>query len=225
MSKLVWDASGAREFETGVSNAVLYPMSSTPGTYSTGVAWNGLTAVTESPEGAEVTPLYADNIKYVNLLSAENFKATIEAYMYPDEFAVCDGSATIANGFTAGQQDRTMFALCYRTEKGNDQNPKASYKIHIIYGCIAAPSERAHNTINDSPEAMTMSWEINTTPVAITGCKPSAHVVLDSDTVPSAKMTTILESLYGTDGQGSTTGTNPTLLLPDAIAAIINAVG
>ena len=175
MSKLVWDAVGERLFETGVKNCVLYLP--TNGVYSKGVAWNGITAITESPSGAEATPLYADDIKYLNLMSNEDFGATIEAYMYPDEFAQCDGSAQLAPGVRIGQQPRKPFGLCYRTTLGNDtEGNDFGYKLHLIYGAMAAPSEKAYATINDSPEAITFSWELTTTPVAATVLKHTAHI-------------------------------------------------
>ena len=168
MAKIVWDKTGERLYETGVKNGVLYVQEG--GTYGKGVAWNGLTAVTESPSGAEATPLYADDIKYLNLLSTEEFGATIEAYTYPDEFAACDGSAALVDGVMIGQQARKTFGLCYRTTIGNDTNGNDyGYKLHIIYGALAAPSEKAYATINDSPEAITFSWEVTTTPVNVTG--------------------------------------------------------
>lgn len=215
MAKLIWDAAGARFFETGVSKGVLYPMSSTPGTYAKGVAWNGLSGVTESPSGAEVSPVYADNIKYLNLMSVEEFGATIEAYTYPEEFAACDGSAEVEPGMYASQQPRKQFALCYQTRVGNDLDPEAGYKIHIIYGALASPTERSYETVNDSPEAMTFSWEVSTTPVEVTGFKPTAHIVVDSTKADATKLATLLLSLYGD------TATEPTILLPDAIAAIL----
>ena len=174
MSKLVWDKTGERLYETGVDHGVLYPIQA-GGLYNKGVAWNGLTAVTESPSGAEASPIYADNIKYLNLMSAEEFGATIEAYTYPDEFAECDGSAEIATGVTIGQQARKVFGLSYRTVIGNDVDSNDyGYKLHLIYGALAAPSEKGYTTINDSPEAITFSWEVSTTPVNVTGFKPTA---------------------------------------------------
>jgi hypothetical protein len=165
MAKLVWDKSGERHFETGVNQGVLYPQD-VAGAYPKGVAWNGLTAVTESPSGAEATAVYADNTKYLNLISAEDFGATIEAYTYPDEFGACDGSAELTAGVKAGQQGRKAFGLCYRTAIGNDiEGNDHGYKLHMIYGAMAAPSEKAYQTINDSPEAITFSWEVSTTPV------------------------------------------------------------
>lgn len=218
MSKLVWDKTGDRTYETGVRNGVLYPQS-TNGTYPKGVAWNGLTAVTESPSGAEATALYADDIKYLNLYSTEEFGATIEAYTYPDEFAECDGSASIATGVTIGQQKRKAFGLCYRTVLGNDVDGEDyGYKIHIIYGAMAAPSEKAYNTINDSPEAITFSWEISTTPVSVSGFKPTASVTIDSTKVESAKLKSLEDILYGTESQEAR------LPLPDEIAELIGSV-
>ena len=181
MAKLVWDSTGEHLYETGVRKGVLYLLDEENGDYPEGVAWNGLTAVTESPSGAEATAIYADDIKYLNLYSAEEFGATIEAYTYPDEFAQCDGSATLVTGAEIGQQSRKTFGLCYRTAIGNDVAAEDyGYKIHIIYGCKASPSEKAYQTINDSPEAITFSWELSTTPVAVSGFKPTATVIIDS---------------------------------------------
>lgn len=223
MSKLVWDKTGERLYETGVKMGVLYPQGST-GNYPKGVAWNGLTAVTESPSGAEATPLYADDIKYLNLMSAEDFGATIEAYTYPDEFAACDGSASLATGVTIGQQKRTAFGLCYRTTLGNDvDGGDYGYKLHIIYGALAAPSERAYSTINDSPEAITMSWEITTTPVTVTGFKPTAHLEIDSTKAEKTKLAALEAILYGKDptSEGGEDGVDPRLPLPDEIATLM----
>lgn len=197
MAKLVWDRPGERIYETGVDRGVLYPQG-VDGTYPQGVAWNGLTAVTESPSGAEATPLYADNIKYLNLLSNEDFGATIEAYTYPDEFGICNGEVEIATGVTVGQQPRKAFGMAYRTKIGNDiESNDHGYKIHIIYGALATPSEKAYGTINDSPEAITFSWEVTTTPIEVPGLKPTAHLVLDSTKVNPAKMAAIETILYG----------------------------
>ena len=219
MSKLVWDATGERKYETGVRNGVLYVMGE-GGTYPKGVAWNGLTAVTESPSGAEATALYADDTKYLNLISAEEFGATIEAYTYPDEFAECDGSATLAAGVTIGQQPRKTFGMSYRTVYGNDvDNESYGYKLHLIYGAVAAPSEKAYATINDSPEAITFSWEIKTTPVNVTGHKPTALLTIDSTKVDKAKLTKIEEILYGTEELEAR------LPLPDEIIQILQAAG
>ena len=219
MAKLVWDATGERKYETGVRNGVLYVMGE-GGTYPKGVAWNGLTAVTESPSGAEATALYADDTKYLNLISAEEFGATIEAYTYPDEFAECDGSATLVAGVTIGQQPRKTFGMSYRTVYGNDVNNEGyGYKLHLIYGAVAAPSEKAYATINDSPEAITFSWEVKTTPVNVTGHKPTASLTIDSTKVDKAKLTKIEEILYGKDE------TEARLPLPDEIIQILQAAG
>ena len=217
MAKLVWDKTGDRLYETGVKNAVLYVRDS-GGAYSKGVAWNGITAVTESPSGAESNPLYADDIKYLNLISNEDFGATIEAYTYPDEFAECDGSAELVAGVKIGQQKRKTFGLCYRTTLGNDVDGNDhGYKLHIIYGATAAPSERAYATINDSPEAITMSWELSTTPVTVAGFKPTAHLEIDSTKVKAEELTKFEEILYGKDGAEQT---GPRLPLPDEIATL-----
>ena len=199
MSKLVWDKTGERYYETGVKNGVLYVQNA--GAYPKGVAWNGLTAVTESPSGAEATALYADDIKYLNLMSNEEFGATIEAYTYPDEFAACDGSAALTDGVMLGQQKRSTFGLCYRTTLGNDTDGNDyGYKLHLIYGCLAAPSEKAYATINDSPEAITFSWEVTTTPVdAGTGFKPTSCITIDSTKVGAEGMKKLEDVLYGTD--------------------------
>ena len=215
MSKIVWDAIGEHTFETGVRNGVLY-LKDAEGAYSNGVAWNGLTSVSESPEGAEATDLYADDIKYLSLMSAENFKATIEAYTYPVEFEECDGSATIANGVVIGQQTRKPFGLCYRTAIGNDTDGNEhGYKLHIVYGCQASPSEKQYSTINDSPEAITFSWEVNTTPVNVTGKKPTATLIIDSTKADKAKLTALEAILYGSES------TEPRLPLPDEIATLM----
>ena len=218
MSKIVWDAIGEHTFETGVRNGVLY-LKDTEGGYNTGVAWNGLTSVSESPEGAEPTDLYADDIKYLTLMSAENFKATIEAYTYPVEFEECDGSATIAKGVVIGQQSRKPFGLCYRTAIGNDTDGNEhGYKLHIVYGCQASPSEKQYSTINDSPEAITFSWEVNTTPVNVTGKKPTATLIIDSTKADKAKLTALEAILYGSES------TEPRLPLPDEIATLMTTV-
>ena len=226
MSKLVWDQTGERYYETGVKQGVLYPQAS-GGTYPKGVAWNGLTAVTESPSGAETTALYADDIKYLNLISAEEFGATIEAYTYPDEFAQCDGSATLATGVSIGQQSRKAFGLCYRTTLGNDVDGNDfGYKLHIIYNALAAPSEKAYATINDSPEAITFSWEVTTTPVNVPGFKPTASITIDSTKVDKTKLASLEEILYGKDAPSSGgEGTDPRLPLPDEIATLMSAAG
>ena len=211
-------SSDLHTFETGVRNGVLYLKDET-GAYNTGVAWNGLTSVSESPEGAEATDLYADDIKYLTLMSAENFKATIEAYTYPVEFEECDGSATIANGVVIGQQSRKPFGLCYRTAIGNDTDGNEhGYKLHIVYGCQASPSEKQYSTINDSPEAITFSWEVNTTPVNVTGKKPTATLIIDSTKADKAKLTALEAILYGSES------TEPRLPLPDEIATLMTTV-
>lgn len=218
MAKIVWDETGKRFYETGVKKGVLYLQES--GAYTKGVAWNGLTAVTESPSGAEPTPLYADDIKYLTLMSAEEFGATIEAYTYPEEFEQCDGSAEIATGVTIGQQARKTFGLSYVTTLGNDvKNNEYGYKLHIIYGCLASPSEKSYATINDSPEAITFSWEVSTTPVAVNGFKPTATVVIDSTKVDSAKLAQLEAKLYGTESEEAT------LPLPDEIVTLIGTEG
>lgn len=218
MSKIVWDAIGEHTFETGVRNGVLY-LKDAEGAYSNGVAWNGLTSVSESPEGAEPTDLYADDIKYLTLMSAENFKATIEAYTYPVEFEECDGSATIAKGVVIGQQSRKPFGLCYRTAIGNDTDGNEhGYKLHIVYGCQASPSEKQYSTINDSPEAITFSWEVSTTPVNVTGKKPTATLIIDSTKTDKAKLTALEAILYGSEQ------TEPRLPLPDEIATLMTTV-
>ena len=217
MSKIVWDAIGEHTFETGVRNGVLY-LKGVEGTYNTGVAWNGLTSVSESPEGAEATDLYADDVKYLTLMSAENFKATIEAYTYPVEFEECDGSATIAKGVVIGQQTRKPFGLCYRTAIGNDTDGNEhGYKLHIVYGCQASPSEKQYSTINDSPEAITFSWEVNTTPVNVNGKKPTATLIIDSTKADKAKLTALEAILYGSEEA------EPRLPMPDEIAALMAA--
>lgn len=215
MSKLVWDQTGERFYETGVKQGVLYPQAS-GGTYPTGVAWNGLTAVTESPSGAEATPIYADNIKYLNLVAAEEFGATIEAYTYPDEFAQCDGSAELTTGVMIGQQSRKAFGLSYKTILGNDiDGNEHGYKLHIIYGAMAAPSEKGYATVNDSPEAITLSWEVTTTPVSVDGFKPTASITIDSTKADKTKLAALEVMLYGgTDAE-------PKLPMPDEIATLM----
>ena len=215
MAKIVWDESGKRTYETGVRKGVLY-LQDTQGAYTKGVAWNGLTAVTESPSGAEPTALYADDIKYLELFSAEEFGATIEAYTYPAEFEKCDGSASLGTGVTIGQQDRATFGLCYRTVLGNDvKGSEFGYKLHLIYGAKAKPSEKGYQTINDSPEAITFSWEISTTPVNVAGFKPTACVTIDSTKIDPEKLAQIETLLYGD------TSAEAKLPLPDEIAGII----
>lgn len=216
MATLTWDVQGERYYETGVSKGVLYPFKE--GKYSKGVAWNGLTAVNESPSGAEPTPLYADNIKYLNLLSNEEFAATVEAYTYPDEFAECDGSAKLAVGISVGQQKRIPFGLSYVTKLGNDTDGQDhGYKIHLIYGALAKPSQKNYATINDSPEAITFSWELSTTPVAVPNMKPTACITIDSTKVTPENLKKIEDKLYGTETEEATLPT------PAELAALIAA--
>ena len=215
MARLIWDEVGQRFFETGVKNGVLY-VQDNDGSYKNGVVWNGLTAVTESPSGAEETPLYADDVKYLTLRSAEEFGATIEAYTYPEEFEQCDGSAAIAAGITIGQQARRAFGLCYRTSVGNDiQGQNFSYKLHLIYGCTVAPSEKSYSTINDNPEAITFSWELSTVPVPVDGFSPTASLVIDASKVDEGKMQLLENALFGDDQNGAK------LLLPNEIMELI----
>lgn len=215
MARLVWDEVGSRFFETGVKNGVLY-VQNDEGGYNNGVVWNGLTAVTESPSGAEETPLYADDIKYVVFYSNEEFGATIEAYTYPEEFEQCDGSAELIEGVKVGQQSRRSFALVYRTALGNDiQGQDAGYKLHIIYGAKAAPSEKAYATVNDSPEAVTFSWEVSTVPVNVTGLKPTSTVVIDSTKCDPEVLAEIENVLFGSESQEAR------LLLPDEIKGLM----
>jgi hypothetical protein len=214
MTRLAWDQVGERVYETGVDHGVLY-IPTSEGVYDQGYAWNGLTTVTESPSGAEASPQYADNIKYLNLLSAEEFGATVEAFTYPEEFAQCDGTASPEPGVAIGQQARRQFGLSYRTRVGNDTDgTEHGYKIHLIYGALAAPSEKAYGTINDSPEAITFSWAVTTTPVDVTGYKPTAQLVIDSTKVDATALTALEDRLYGTAGQ------DPELPLPDDVLAI-----
>lgn len=204
MPKLVWDKTDERVFETGVNKGVLYPYNAASKKYDKGVVWNGLTGVTESPSGAEATPLYADNIKYLNLMSAEEFGATVEAYTYPDEFGECNGEANLAQGVSVGQQTRKMFGMSYQTKVGNADDPEAGYKIHLIYGAKAAPSEKAYSTVNDSPEAITLSWELSTTPVEVPNLKPTASLVIDTtklDESMKANLSKLEDALYGTEAK------------------------
>ena len=215
MARLIWDEVGQRFFETGVKNGVLY-VQDNDGTYKNGVVWNGLTAVTESPSGAEETPLYADDVKYLTLRSAEEFGATVEAYTYPQEFEECDGSAAIAAGVTIGQQARRAFGLCYRTSVGNDiQGQNFSYKLHLIYGCTVAPSEKSYSTINDNPEAITFSWELSTVPVPVDGFSPTASLVIDASKVDEGKMQLLEDALFGDETNEAK------LLLPNEIMEML----
>ena len=217
MPKLTWDNTGERICETGVKQGVLYPIQS-DGKYTKGVAWNGLTAVTESPSGAEATALYADDIKYLNLLSNEEFGATIEAYTYPDEFAECDGSAELATGVMIGQQKRKIFGLCYRTTIGNDvEGNDYGYKLHLVYGCLAAPSEKGYSTINDNPDAITFSWEVSTTPVNVAGFKPTSQITIDSTKADPTKLAALEAVLYGAEAAEAK------LPLPDEVATLMSA--
>lgn len=217
MSRIIWDNVGEKTYETGLDRGVLYPLNTETNAYDTGVPWNGLSKVSEKPSGAESSDIYADNIKYLNLLSAEKFGATVEAYTYPDEFAVCDGTAEPAPGMTIGQQTRKMFGLSYRTLYGNDvAGTDYGYKIHCIYGAVASPSEKGYSSVNESPEAITFSWEVNTTPVPVTGFKPTASVIIDSTKVSKEAMKALEDILYGKEGA------EPRLPLPDEIAGIIN---
>ena len=215
MAKLAWDQVGERRYETGTDQGVLYIP--TNGVYNKGYAWNGLTAVTEAPSGAEPNAQYADNIKYLNLMSAEEFGGTIEAFTYPDEFGQCDGTAMPTAGVLIGQQSRKTFGLSYRTKVGNDvSGTDYGYKLHLVYGALAAPSEKAYATINDSPEALTFSWEFSTTPVSVTGMKPTAILTIDSTKVSAAGLTALENALYGTPG------TDPRLPLPDEVVAMFS---
>lgn len=223
MSKIKWDEVGERLYETGVDRGVLYLYDSTSGKFTNGEAWNGLSAVNESPSGAEASPIYADNIKYLNLMSAEQYGATIEAYTYPDAFEECDGSVTIAEGVTARQQTRKLFGFCYRTLIGNDvDGTDHGYRLHLVYNCLASPSGRDHSTVNDSPEATTMSWEISTTPMSFTGdtYKPTAVIEIDSTKCDPDDLTALEALLYGTDASGGNEATVPTLPTPDKIVEL-----
>ena len=216
MAKLNWDQTGQRLYETGVDRGVVYPYDSTnvdaTKAYGPGVAWNGLTQVSENPSGADANDLYADNIKYLSLRAAEDFGATVEAYTYPDEFAVLDGTQSLATGVYIGQQSRGMFGLCYRTRIGNDTEGDAhGYKLHLIYGATAAPSEKAYESVNDSPDAITFSWDINTTPISVAGFRPTATVVIDSTKADATKLAALEDILYGTDNA------EPYLPLPDEV--------
>ena len=224
--KLQWDKAGERFWETGVSKGVLFPMTA-PGVYGAGVPWNGLVNVTQSPSGAEPSAIYADNIKYLNLMSVEELEASIEAYTYPDEFATCDGSAVVAAGAKIGQQARKMFALAYQTKIGNDLDPELGYKIHIIYGCLAGPSEKSHDTVNDSPEAMTFSWDLTTTPVDVAGFKPTASIEIDSTKTTPANLAALELILYGKDAvtEPVEAAVAARLVLPNEVISILGLAG
>ena len=216
MPKLEWDKSGEKLYETGVKNCALYVFRNNA--YDKGIAWNGITGITESPSGAEASPLYADDIKYLNLISNEDFGATLEAYTYPKEFEECDGTAEISKGVSIGQQNRKTFGLAYKTTLGNDVDGNSyGYKIHIIYGCLAAPSEKAYASINDSPEAITFSWELSTTPVEVKGFKPTSTITIDSTKIDAGKLKKLEDKLYGSE-----TG-DATLLLPNEIMTLLSA--
>lgn len=226
MPKLVWDAIGEHRYETGVDHGVLYQVTAA-GKYSNGVAWNGLTNVSESPSGAEAQKQYADNMNYLTLYSAEEFGATVEAFTYPDEFEQNDGFVTPVKGMRLGQQPRKGFGLVYRTKMGNDtEGEDYGYKLHLIYGCRAAPSERGYATINDSPEAITFSWELSTTPVQVPGFEPTSQVVIPStdftETADQTKLTLLENVLFGTEGEGQSQGTVPTLPLPEVVEKILD---
>lgn len=216
--RLKWDQTGEKTYETGVSNGVLYPQKS-DGSYDHGVAWNGLSSVNESPSGAEPTKIYADNIAYLTLISAEEFGATVEAYTYPDEFAECDGSAEVADGVTVGQQDRKPFGMAYKTIVGNDTEKNAhGYKLHVIYGATAAPSEKSYGTVNDSPEAITFSWELTTTPVEVADYKPTASITIDSTKADKEKLKALEDILFGSEEAEAR------LPLPDEIITLMKTV-
>lgn len=217
MAKIKWDQIGERFYETGVSKGVLYLYDAEQKTYGNGVAWNGLTAVNQSPSGAEPTALYADNIKYLNLMSTEEFGATIEAYTYPDEFAQCNGEADLGKGVTIGQQKRSTFGFSYQTKIGNDVDADLGYKIHLVYGALAKPSAKDYATVNDSPEAITFSWEISTTPIEVEGMKPTATVEIDSTKCDAAKLAALESMLYGTASE------EPKLPTPDEIIALLKS--
>lgn len=225
--RIVWDQQGKRKYETGVQNGVVYPVDE-DGLYSEGFPWTGLISVTESPSGAEPSPLYADNIKYLNLMSVEELGLSIEAYTYPDEFAECDGSAEVATGVTIGQQDRKEFGFCYKTLLGNDTDKtEHGYKLHLDYGCIASPSEKAYSTVNESPEGITFSWEVSTTPVPVPGYKPTSSITVDSTKVSTEKMKALEDILYGTDAttEPVAAAVKARLPLPEELIALVGTAG
>lgn len=219
MAALVWDATGTREFEMGTKKGVLYPYNLEEKSYDNGVAWNGLTAVTESPSGAEATDLYADDIKYASMRSAEDYGITIEAYTYPDEWGQCDGSAEVATGVQIGQQDRVMFGFSWVTTIGDDTTSNKGYKLHIAYGLTASPSERTYTTINDSPDAITFSWECESNPVNVTGHKPTGCITIDSTKANATDLATLEKKLYGSESE------EPTLPMPDQVITIMKTTG
>ena len=220
MAALVWDKTGERRIETGVDHCALYVYDPSTKTYGKGVAWNGITAISEKPEGAEATDLCADNILYLSLLSAEKLKGTVGAYTYPDEFEACDGSSELTKGVKIGQQDRVAFGLVYRTKIGDDvAGQDRGYKLHVLYGCKASPSEKGYKTVNDSPEAISFSWEISTTPVNVAGAKPTSLLTISSLDVDPGKLKSLEAKLFGADAQGGVQASEPKLLLPDEIKA------
>lgn len=220
MPQIKWDEEGQHLYHTGVSKGVLYPFDTTTNRYGTGVPWNGLKTVTETPEGDEASDIYADNLKYLTLMSAPSFKFTIEAYTYPDEFAVCDGTAQLVKGVNLGQQPRTRFAFSYCTKVGNDTKGDAFGELlHIIYGASAAPSERAYNTVSDSPEAISFSWECSTIPIQVEGFQPVSVITIDSSKLETAKYKKICDKLYGVGGAGGSA--TPTLVMPNEIRGLL----
>lgn len=224
MPKIVWDSVGEKKYEGGVDHVALYPLNSETGEYTPGVPWNGVTSVSETPEGAEPESQYADNIKYLTILSAEELNGSIEAFTYPKEWAICDGSVELSPGVTIGQQARKTFGLSYRTKIGNDiDGQNHGYKLHLLYGAVASPSERTYETFNESPEAMTMSWDYTTTPVPVTGQSPTALLTIDSTLVDAEKLATLEEILYGKDAstEGGSDGVAARLPLPDEVAGIL----
>ena len=221
MTQLAWDETGKKVYETGTDRGVLFVIDGTSGSYGTGVAWNGLTGVSQSPDGASATPKYADNVKYLNMISEENFKGAINAYTYPDEFEACDGSKSPVKGLSVGQQTRAGFGLSYRTMVGNDtEGTGYGYKLHLVYGATASPSKRDYQSINDSPDAITFSWDFTTTPVVVPGLKPSAHLVIDSTKVDATKLQALETALYG-----NSTGVSRLPLPAEVITLLGGAAG
>ena len=226
LTPITWDDTGKRFYETGVDHGVLYTYSSGTSKYENGVAWNGLTAITESPSGAEATALWADNIKYANLISAEEFGGTIEAYTYPDEFMACDGFANLADGVSVGQQNRATFGLAYRTLVGNDtESTDHGYKLHLLYGCLASPSEKAYATVSDSPEAITFSWEFTTTAVTVPGMKATACITIDSRTADPTALQKLEDALYGTNVSTTNVAESPYLPMPSELVEMFQGEG